>query len=350
MSTLQLTTPQRNLLAGSAGPAVSTAMRVIVAVAEVGGARQLIKITAAHIDSCLYHGQAGLNFAERLVADGATVTVPTTLNVSSLDLLQPRLVHGDAETMINGRKLMDAYVAMGGQPSWTCAPYQADSRPAFGEHIAWAESNAIVFANSVLGARTDRYGDFLDICAAITGLAPLSGLHLDENRLGTMIFDVSGLPRPMLDSEILPAVLGYLVGARCGTGVPTVVGLSHLDEDALKAFGAAAASSGGVGLFHAVNITPEAPDLTAVVPVPAAVEWLRLTHRDLAKARARAGHRLRRRHRRGQHRYPALLTDRADSAGRTAGRTARSSGCRLLRLHRPNRPRSSHRQGGDAGV
>jgi len=286
VSTLQLTAPQRNLLAGSAGSAVSTAMRVIVAVAEVGGARQLIKITAAHIDSCLYHGPAGLDFAERLVADGATVTVPTTLNVSSLDLLHPRLVHGDAETMINGRRLMDAYVAMGGQPTWTCAPYQADSRPAFGEHIAWAESNAIVFANSVLGARTDRYGDFLDICAAITGLAPLSGLHLDENRLGTMIFDVSGLPRPMLDSEILPAVLGYLVGARCGTGVPTVVGLPHLDEDALKAFGAAAASSGGVGLFHAVGITPEAPDLTAVVPDPAAVEWIRLTHRDLAKARA----------------------------------------------------------------
>nr|WP_255498381.1 aconitase X catalytic domain-containing protein [Nakamurella sp. PAMC28650] len=286
MSTLNLTAEQRAMLAGSAGPAVATAMRVIVGVGEVGGAKELIPIGSAHIDSCLYHGRAGLDFAEQLVGHGAAVTVPTTLNVSSLDLLHPRLVHGDAETMVNGRRLMDAYVAMGGRPTWTCAPYQADSRPGFGEHVAWAESNAIVFANSVLGARTDRYGDFLDICAAITGLAPLSGLHLDENRLATMVFDVSALPPPMLHSEILAAVLGYLVGARCGTGVPAIVGLPHLDEDALKAFGAAAASSGGVGLFHAVGTTPEAPDLKSVLTDADAVEWVRLTRHDLAAARA----------------------------------------------------------------
>ena len=286
MTTLTLTQRQRELHNGAEGAAMATAMRVIIGVAEVSGARELVEIGSAHIDSCLYHGPAGLDFAEKLAADGARVRVPTTLNVASLDLLHPGLVHGDAETMVNGRRLMDSYVAMGGRPTWTCAPYQADSRPAPGEHVAWAESNAIVFVNSVLGARTDRYGDFLDICAAITGLAPLSGLHLDENRMATMIFDVSELPAAMLGSEILPAVLGYLVGTRCGTGVPAVVGLPPLDEDALKAFGAAAASSGGIGLFHAIGITPEAPTLLAVAPEPGALPWVRLGRGDLAAARA----------------------------------------------------------------
>lgn len=261
-------------------------MRVIVGLGDVSGARELVPIGSAHIDSCLYHGPAGLDFAEQLVAAGARVSVPTTLNVASLDLMHPGLVRGDAETMANGRRLMEAYLAMGGRPTWTCAPYQADSRPAFGEHVAWAESNAIVFANSVLGARTDRYGDFLDICAAVTGLAPLAGLHLSENRQARVVFDVAALPPVMLADEILPAVLGYLVGARCGSSVPAVLGLPPLGEDALKAFGAAAASSGGVGLFHVVGVTPEAPTLDAVVADPAAVPRLVLTRADLARARA----------------------------------------------------------------
>ena len=286
MSTLSLTPGQQDMLAGADGPAVRTAMRIVVAMAEVGQARELVDITCAHIDSCLYHGVAGLDFAELLVGQGARVRVPTTLNVSSLDLVHPGLVRADPETMTNGRRLMDAYRAMGGRPTWTCAPYQVDSRPAFGEHIAWAESNAIVFANSVLGARTDRYGDFLDICAAITGVAPLSGLHLGAQRLATMVFDVGGLPPAMLHAEILPAVLGYLVGGRCGTGVPAIVGLPPQNEDALKALGAAAASSGGVGLFHAVGSTPEAPTLAAVLPDPDGLPRIELRRIELARARA----------------------------------------------------------------
>ena len=126
-------------------------------------------ITSAHIDGCLFHGQAGLDFAERLLAEGARVEVPTTLNVSSLDLLHPPLYRGDPETARSARRLMEVYEAMGCQPTWTCAPYQLPDRPGFGQQIAWAESNAIVFANSVLGARTNRYGDFLDISCAVMG-------------------------------------------------------------------------------------------------------------------------------------------------------------------------------------
>jgi predicted aconitase len=151
------------------------------------------------------------------------------------------------------------YVALGARPTWTCAPYQLRHRPAFGEHVAWAESNAIVFVNSVLGARTDRYGDFLDICAGITGRAPFAGLHRDENRRGQLLFDCSGLSPTTMRLDAAWAALGHLVGEVAGGRVPVLDGLAvDASEDQLKAFGAAAASSGGVGLFHAVGMTPEA--------------------------------------------------------------------------------------------
>src|SRR5512132_4236699 len=202
------------MLAGDDGPAGQLAMRMIVKLAELAGAPELIGIASAHIDGCLYHGQAGLDFAERLVEGGAAVRVPTTLNVSSLDLLHPDRYRGDPETARAARRLMDAYVAMGCRETWTCAPYQLPERPGFGEQVAWAESNAIVFANSVLGARTARYGDFTDICAAITGRVPDAGLHRTERRRGQLVLDVRALPDGLLDQDALYPLLGHLVGAR----------------------------------------------------------------------------------------------------------------------------------------
>ena len=177
MPDLTLELSDRAQLAGHHGEAPRLAMRIITRLARVTGAPRLIDITAAHIDGCLYHGQASLDFAERLAAAGGRVVVPTTLNVGSLDLLHPHLYRGDPETARRARRLMDAYVALGCAPTWTCAPYQLPDRPALGQQVAWAESNAVVFANSVLGARTNRYGDFLDICAALTGRVPDAGLH-----------------------------------------------------------------------------------------------------------------------------------------------------------------------------
>jgi predicted aconitase len=235
-------------------------MRLVVKMAEVARAPRLRDVTRAHVDSCLYHGQAGLDFAERLVAGGAAVTVPTTLNVSSLDLLHPELVRLDDETRHRARRLMDAYVAMGCRPTWTCAPYQLPDRPAFGEHVAWAESNAIVFANTVLGARTNRYGDFIDACAAVTGRVPDHGLHTDEGRRAGLLLRLRGVRDELLHDDILYPVLGHLLGRRAGGGVAAIEGLlPDTSEDRLKAIGAAAASSGSVALFHAIGATPEAP-------------------------------------------------------------------------------------------
>ena len=261
---VRLTDGDQAYLAGDHGSSAQSAMRIVVRLADTMEAEGLLDITGAHIDSCLYHGPAVLDFADWLADGGARVAVPTTLNVSSLDLLHPDLYRGDPDWAVQARRLMERYEEMGCRPTWTCAPYQLDIRPSFGEQIAWAESNAIVFANSVLGARTHRYGDFIDICAAICGRAPAAGLHLDENRRGTLLVRLEGLGDDLLNRDVFYPVLGYLVGQTAGHGVPVIDGLPpSVAEDRLKALGAAAASAGSVGLFHAVGSTPEAPTVEA---------------------------------------------------------------------------------------
>src|SRR4029079_9946259 len=128
-------------------------------------------------------------------------------------------------TREDARALMETYVAMGCRSTWTCAPYQLPTRPSLGEHMACAESSAIVFASSVLGARTDRYGDFIDICCAITGRAPAAGLPLDEERAARAIFPLEGVTERLLPDPIAHAAVGSVVGRATGTMVPAIVGL-----------------------------------------------------------------------------------------------------------------------------
>lgn len=278
---LHLTEEQEAQLKGEHGPAVAMAMRVVVGIARVKGATRLVDVEGVHIDSCLFHGQSGIDFVGKLVDAGARVRVPTTTNVGSVNLRHPELPARTPDMEADGTELMRLYGELGVEQTWTCAPYQLPDRPGFGAHVAWAESNAIVFANSVLGARTDRYGDFLDVCAAITGCAPLAGLHLDEERRATHHVDVSGIP---IDGEHVYPLLGYLVGKVAGTGVPVLTGLAgEPTEDDLKALGAAAASSGGVALFHIEDVTPECGQLSDVCD-PGRTPKTVLTTDDLARA------------------------------------------------------------------
>ena len=243
-------------------------MRLVIRAAEALGAERLIPITRAHVDSCLYHGEATVDFVERLVDGGAQVAVPTTLNVGGVDLLHPELWRGDPHTAERGRLLMDHYRSLGCQPTYTCAPYQLPfARPAFGEQVAWAESNAIVFCNSVLGARTERYGDFTDIACAISGRAPDAGLHRTEARRAVLVLRPgSDIPQALLHDDAFYPVLGIVLGRRAGSRVAAVDGLPPgVTEERLKAIGAAAASSGAVAMFHAVGSTPEAPTLEAAL-------------------------------------------------------------------------------------
>jgi predicted aconitase len=277
------------MLRGDAGAGVALAMRLVVRAAEVQRADRLIPISGAHIDSCLYHGQASLDFVRRLGADGAQVAVPTSLNVGGLDLLHPELWRGDPRDAARNRELMDAYRSLGCRPSYTCAPYQlADLRPSFGDQVAWGESNAIAFCNSVLGARTNRYGDFIDAACAVIGRVPNAGLHRTEARRARLVLRLAGnVPAPLLEDDAFYPVLGLVLGRRAGSTVAAIVGPpARTSEDRLKAMGAAAASSGSVALFHAIGSTPEAPSLERALQDKPAEAEEEITFEELRATRA----------------------------------------------------------------
>jgi predicted aconitase len=289
---LHLTEHDRSMLRGDRGPAAKMAMSFVVRMAEISGAEELLDIAGAHIDSTIYIGEAGLDFAERLASLGAKVSVPTTLNVSGLDEHHWREWAVPADWARQAQRQMAAYQSMGTIPTWTCAPYQTEMRPKFGQQIAWGESNAIVFANSVIGARTERYPDLFDICCAITGRAPAIGLHLSDSRAGSLLLRLEEIPLRLQQSDDFYAVLGHFVGRVALDRIPVIDGIEvSPNEDQLKALGAAAASSGGVALFHMIGVTPEAPTLAAAFQrrepqevIAVSMEQVRAARRELTHA------------------------------------------------------------------
>jgi predicted aconitase len=284
---LRLTPRDRAMLDGRGGSAAELAMSIVVRMADVYGADELMDISQAHIDSTLYLGDATLEFAERLAALGARVAVPTSLNVSGVDECGWKDWAVSPEWAAKAARQMLAYEKMGAVPTWTCAPYQTHMRPVFGQQIAWGESNAIAFANSVIGARTERYPDLLDICCAITGRVPAVGLHLTAERAGQMLLRLAGVPVALQQDDQFFAVLGHLVGKLAEDRIPVVQGIIvSPTEDQLKAFAAAAASSGRVALFHMIGVTPEAPTLEAAFQGQSPARTIDVAFEDLRAARA----------------------------------------------------------------
>jgi predicted aconitase len=287
---LELSDRDRAMLNGDLGPAPQLAMSILVRMADVYGAGELMDISQAHIDSTIYLGDATLEFAERLASLGARVAVPTSLNVSGVDECGWKDWAVSPDWAAKAARQMLAYANMGAVPTWTCAPYQTHMRPAFGQQIAWGESNAIAFANSVIGARTERYPDLLDICCAITGRVPAVGLHLTEHRAGQILLRLVGVPAALQQDDQFFAVFGHLVGKLAGDSIPVIDGVvARPTEDQLKAFAAAAASSGRVALFHMVGVTPEAPTLEAAFHGEAGLKscatTITITTADLRAAR-----------------------------------------------------------------
>lgn len=260
---MKLSDYDRSTLAGENGDAAQMAMKIIVRMQQVYGVERLMDISAAHIDSTVYMGEATMEFAEKLASLGARVSVPSTLNVSGVD------EHGWKNWQVppahaaNAYRQMVAYESMGCIPTWTCAPYQTEHAPEFGQQVAAGESNAIAYFNSVIGARTERYPDLLDICCAITGRVPETGLHLQQNRFGQYLIRLKeDIPDEILDSDAFYPILGHLMGKSSRQRIPVVDGLQRTpDVDNLKAVCAAAATSGAVALFHLAGITPEAATL-----------------------------------------------------------------------------------------
>ncbi|WP_145012160.1 cis-3-hydroxy-L-proline dehydratase [Pseudomonas oryzihabitans] len=280
---LRLSATDQATLDGAQGRAAQAAMKILVRMAHLQGAGELLDISQAHIDGCIYTGPASLAFAQRLVEWGGKVRVPTSLNAVSVDQRRWR-EQGVAPAIGEpASALAEAYVALGCSPTFTCAPYLLDSAPALGEQVVWAESNAVVFANSVLGARTQKYADFLDICTALTGRAPLAGCHLDSGRRAAKVFRVTV---PEGHDDAFYPLLGYWIGLRSPTRIPAVLGLenSQPSRDDLKTFGAAFATTSAAPLFHLVGVTPEAPTLAAVASPELEIEDIGLA--DLRQALA----------------------------------------------------------------
>ncbi|KAF4954842.1 hypothetical protein FGADI_4944 [Fusarium gaditjirri] len=272
---IKLSTLDQELLRGDYGEAGRVAIRIVLRMAHLLGATRLMDVTQVHVDGCVYTGPATLALAERLRDWGGKVRIPTTLNSLSVDQKRWRALGVDTTFGEAADALGKAYTDMGARPTFTCAPYQLESAPKLGEQVAWAESNAVVYANSVLGARTMKYPDFLDISIALTGRAPKGGPHLGVNRLASVWVKVMGLNDTASLDDSFPPLLGYHVGTLSTSRIPVVTGLEKLglSTDDLKAFGAAFATISSAPMFHIVGITPEATTLeTVLVPEFTSVE------------------------------------------------------------------------------
>ena len=275
---LDLSDGDRAMLAGDAGPAVKLAMETLCTMAAIQGARRLLDVTRVHIDGCIYASPANLRFAETMAAMGAKVRVPTTMNAISVDYDHWRDQKVPPAFGLPASQLADAYLRMGAAPSFTCAPYHLDDSPGEGEEIGWSESNAVIYANSVLGARTTKHPDFLDLCIALTGRAPQAGVYLDQNRRARRIIEVD-LPKGY-DDALWP-LLGWLAGEKSPDRIPRLTGLeeSAPSLDDLRALCAAFGTTSAAPMLHVAGVTPEGD-----LPEAPDADHLRITRADLAEA------------------------------------------------------------------
>ena len=284
---MYLTDDEKKMRDGHLGQAVSMAMSILVDLGKAIEAPEMVEITHVHTDSGFYLGDAGLEFVEHLAALGGKVAVPTSMNNTSFDIERCRSYGVTAELSDKIKRLEKAHLAMGAMPSWTCAPYQDGILPKLGDLVAWSESNAIVFVNSVLGARTNRTGDLVDICCALTGRAPKTGLYLDENRMATIHARLEDFPADAYADPRFYPLLGYFIGKQCGNQVVAISGIPEsVTMDDLKGFGAATASSGATALFHIVGITPEAPTLASCLKKDTDVQTITVNPAALVESEA----------------------------------------------------------------
>ena len=294
-SSLQLSEEEKAILEGRSGTAAEhIALRTICRIASITDAPKLIPVTQAHIDGCTYIGPGGLRFVQRLVEMGGKVKVPTTLNSVSADRRRWAALGVSSDLAVPANAVGDAYLKLGCTESFTCAPYLLPTKPDYAEDICWGESNAVVYSNSVLGARTEKVADYVDICSAIAGRVPLGGVHLDANRRPGIVIDV----KQFVEEYILPStedvdafwpILGHVLGILSDGEIPIVDGLDQfkdsISQDDLKAFCAAFGTTGSSPLVHVAGITPEAKEsATAHEFITGCRKRAELTYDDVRKS------------------------------------------------------------------
>ena len=247
------------VLGGAHGAALQRQARLLTRLGEIYGATDMAPVGSVQVAGVSFKslGDPGLEFLEDLASSGVTVRVPTFLNPAGMDLEQWREMGVPESFAVKQRRVLDAYRALGISPTATCTPYLAGVLPRFREHLAWSESSAVSFANSVLGARTNREGGPSALAAALLGATPRHGLHLDDNRRPTVRVRVTCA----LQNESCFGALGWWVGRQVKDGIPLFDGVTGATTDDLKLLGAAMAASGAVALYHARGLTPEAESL-----------------------------------------------------------------------------------------
>ena len=257
---MHLSDQEKQMLDGKRGKAVRKAMEILTAVGEIYEAERMIPVNSAHISGAniIVTGEAGARFVEETSSGVDSLVAFTTLNPSSIDRKRWRdlaMPEAEVEKQI---RLTRAYEKMGAISCHSCTPYLVGNLPRPGEHVAWCESSAVSYANSVLGARTNREGGPTALASAITGRTPAFGLHLDENRRGHLLVEVTSPIKGFFDY----GNLGYYVGAIAQDKNPVFTGIPpDVTIDELKSLASAMASSGAVALFHIVGVTPEARTL-----------------------------------------------------------------------------------------
>jgi hypothetical protein len=262
---LTLTTEEQEMLDGKHGKATQKAMEIITTLGEIYGAERLIPVTSVQIAGVSYHnlGEAGLEYLSEMAEDGRT-RVLTTLNPAGMDM-QEWKKHGISEEFAkNQERVVDAFEKMGVITTCTCTPYLIGNLPHFGEHIAWAESSAVCFANSVIGALTNREGGPSALATALTGKTAEYGFHLEKNRIAQVKYDIQ---TELKDTDDF-GLLGQVIGTRTGKTVPYITGIKNATTEELKSFCASIATYGGVAIFHMEEITPNKttiPDKTEIV-------------------------------------------------------------------------------------
>ncbi|CAE6898145.1 MULTISPECIES: aconitase X [Paraburkholderia] len=255
-----LTDEETLMLNGDKGPAVQKAMQILVALGESFGAKRLVPVDNVHMagSSVLVAEEAGTRFVEDIRKQGGTFITKVTTNPTAVDPNQWEQIGIPESDAVLQTRLTDAYAGMGANTCNTCIPYLVGNTPRFGEHMAWGESSAVVYANSVCGARTNREGGPSGLASALTGRTPEYGFHLTENRYGKFLIKVEAQLNDMTDF----GTLGYFAGKIAGQDTPVFTGIpSNPNLEQLKALSAALAASGAVSMFHAVGVTPEAPSL-----------------------------------------------------------------------------------------
>jgi predicted aconitase len=253
---LYLTNAEERILSGEEGAVMERMFRLLVQLGEIYGADKMIPASSAQVAGVSYKsiGDPGVEFLEDYADKGAKAKIVTFLNPAGMDIEDWEELHVPPSFAQKQLRIMDAFKKMGIVVSATCTPYLAGNLPRFREHIAWSESSAISFSNSVIGARTNREGGPSALAAALCGLTPNYGLHLEENRKPQVVVDINA---SLTDNADFGA-LGYVVGKQVKNRIPYFTGIKEADTDQLKGLGAAMAASGAVALYHIENMTPEA--------------------------------------------------------------------------------------------